>query len=150
MWEILLQLDHCSNSSWRYEDCCMVDLSYCQCMCRLTQMLFCRVLVISPGSVCIDCSCQDVQAFMEQCTHLAPPQMFYLTFAVDFSVFLGLSGRLEALATFCTSEAVLVPRLLGGGGGGKFKVMSTVAAAPVCHHAFMLNLADTVRWFVQC
>lgn len=50
-------------------------------------------------------------AFMEQCTHLAQPQMFYLTFAVDFSVFLGLSGRLEALATFCTSEAVLVPRL---------------------------------------
>lgn len=76
--------------------------------------------------------------------------MFYLTFAVDFSVFLGLSGRLEALATFCTSEAVLVPWLLGGGGGGKFNVMSTVAAAPVCHHAFMLNLADTVRWFVQC
>lgn len=38
----------------------------------------------------------------------------FLTFTVDFSVFLSLSGRLQALATFCTSEAILVPRLGGG------------------------------------
>lgn len=34
-----------------------------------------------------------------------------LTFAVDFSVFLGLGGRLQALAAFRTAEAVLMPRL---------------------------------------
>ncbi len=44
-------------------------------------------------------------------TYLVPSRVFNLTFAVDFSVFLSLSGRLQALATFCTAEAVLMPRL---------------------------------------
>lgn len=39
--------------------------------------------------------------------------MFCLTFAVDLAVFLSLSGRLQTLATFCTSEAVPMPRLWG-------------------------------------
>lgn len=46
----------------------------------------------------------------ESCTR----HVLFLTFTVDFSIFLSLSGRLQALATFCTSEAVLVPRLGGG------------------------------------
>lgn len=40
------------------------------------------------------------------------------TFAVDLAVLLGLSGRLQALAALCASEAVLMPRLCGGRGGG--------------------------------
>lgn len=38
------------------------------------------------------------------------------TFAVDLSVLLRLSGGLQALATLCASEAVLVPGLWKGGG----------------------------------
>lgn len=38
-----------------------------------------------------------------------------LTFTVDLSVFLSLSGRLQAFATFRTPEALLVPWLSGDG-----------------------------------
>lgn len=42
------------------------------------------------------------------------PEVLGVTrFAVDFSVFFSLGGRLQALATFCTAETVLVPRLPG-------------------------------------
>lgn len=34
-----------------------------------------------------------------------------LTFTVDFSIFLRLSGWLQALATFCAAKTVFVPRL---------------------------------------
>lgn len=52
------------------------------------------------------------------------------TFAVDLSVLLRLSGGLQALATLCASEAVLVPGLCGGGGGDEKKTFSSRPRPP--------------------
>lgn len=78
-------------------------------------MLFCLVWVLALCEVFSNDSnpsgIQSCNAVMKLHTHVVSPQMSYLTFAVDFSVFLSLGGRLQALAAFCTAEAVLMPRL---------------------------------------
>lgn len=81
------------------------------CVCWLTQMLFYLVLFLA-----LTCNGSDPSGVQRCNTNPVlwnTSRMVHLTFAVDFSVFLGLSGRLQALATLCTSEAVLMPRLWG-------------------------------------